>query len=409
MKMKKKRNVLSFGYRSSTGRTDSDPFKFHGSISQSAAFICGSEAWAKINQRLGTDLTQYLLTHCAVFTTAPPSCLVQICGVPVYDLVPVHTWSGFFLNSSNNVGALNMNQRIAIKNQSGVRKEAKNRGRRQANVKKTKYPVNARKRKREEGNAEEEDVRECYEHLSAKQRRIEIIKQDGDGGQSCVIENISPVQTELRHITPAPQHGLSSWKPSDQPPPRPSHCFISVLSMLYGSRGMKGFQLNRKLQGNDGESRRIQGTDVVRMVFGLKDKAQLSGSNSQNRKLPKRFFAMVPIFNLLLRHHRKCQYIHILSQKCAASVGEGDMASLLPSHCSSYRVYLFVRECVRFVIPNELWGSQHNMLQFLSRVKDFLRMGKFEKLSLAQIMWKIRVSDCHWLGQKKSEFCTGVF
>ncbi|XP_034158222.2 telomerase reverse transcriptase [Pangasianodon hypophthalmus] len=402
MKMKKKRNVLSFGYRSSTGRADSDPFKFHGSISQSAAFICGSEAWAKINQRLGTDLTQYLLTHCAVFITAPPTCLVQICGVPVYDLVPVHTWSGFFLNSRNKAGMLNRNQRIAIKYQSGVRKEAKKRRRRQANAKNAKNTVNVKKRKREEGKEEVENIRETHEELPAKQRRIEVIKQDSDVGESCIVENICPVQSEIPHISPAPKHGLSSWKPSDQPPPRPSHCFISVLSMLYGGRGMKGFLLNRKLQGHVGEARRIQGADVVRMVFCLKEKAQLSGSNSQNRKLPKRFFAMVPIFTLLLRRHRKCHYTHFLSQKCATSEGKGDMVSLLPSHCSSYRVYLFVRECVRFVIPDELWGSQHNMLQFLSRVKHFLRLGKFEKLSLAQVMWKIRVSDCRWLGHKKS-------
>ncbi|KAK3526473.1 hypothetical protein QTP70_029649, partial [Hemibagrus guttatus] len=395
MKMKKKRNVLSFGYRSSTGRGDSDPFKFHSSISQSAAFICGSEAWAKINQRLGTDLTQYLLTHCAIFTTAPPSCLVQICGVPVYDLVPVQTWSGFFLNSCNKTDMLNRNQRIAVKKQT----EVQNRRKRQANATDA---VNTKKRRREDGQEEEENIGESHEEEPpAKQRRTEIIKWESEVGRSCISEDICPVQSEIPDISPAPKHGLSSWKPCDQPPSRPSHCFISVLSMLYGGHGMKGFLLNRKLQGQVGGARRIQGADVVRMVFRLKDKAQLSASTSKNQKLPKRFFAMVPIFNTLLQRHRKCPYILFLSQKCATSEGKGDTASLLSSHCSSYRVYLFVRECVRFVIPDELWGSQHNMLHFLSRVKHFLRLGKFEKLSLAHIMWKIKVSDCHWLGNKK--------
>lgn len=408
MKIKKKRNVLSFGYRSSTVRTDLDPFKFHGSISQSAAFICGSEAWAKINQRLGTDLTQYLLTHCAVFTAAPPTCLVQICGVPVYDLVPVHTWSGFCLESCNEFRMLGRKQIIAINTHSGVRKNTKHKGRRQS-AKTTKNTVNNKKRKREEGKVEEGDIRECHEHLSAKQRHIESIIQDSDARKSSIIENTSTVQSESPHTSPAHKHGLSSWKPSDQPPNRPSHCFISVLSMLYGGLGMKGFLLNRKLKTHKGGARNIQGADVVRMVFGLKDKVQLSGSNSRKQKLPKRFFAMVPIFTLLLQRHKKCHYVQFLSQKCATSVGVGDMASLLPSHCSSYRVYLFVRECVRFVIPNELWGSQHNMLQFLSRVKHFLQLGKFEKLSLAEMMWKIRVSDCRWLGQKKCESYMGLF
>lgn len=397
MKMKKKRNVLSFGYRSSTARADSDPFKFHGSISQSAAFICGSEAWEKINQRLGTDLTQYLLSHCAVFTTAPPTCLVQICGVPVYDLVPVHTWSGFFLNSRNKAGMVNWNQRIAMKKQHGGKKEVQNRQSREVNAK------NTVKRKREE-----EDIREGYELVPAKRSCPEIIKADSDVVKSCTSENIDPVQSETSHINSAPKYGLSSWKPSDQPPPRPSHCFISVLSMLYGGHGMKGFLLNRKLQGHVGGARKLQGADVVRMVFCLKDKTHLSGSNPQIQKLPKRFFAMVPVFTLLLQRHRTCPYVHFLSQKCVVSEGKGDMAALLPSHCSSYRVYLFVRECVRFVVPDELWGSRHNMLQFMSRVKHFLRLGKFEKLSLAQVMWKIRVSDCRWPGQKKCESCVSV-
>lgn len=394
LRMKKKRNVLSFGYRFSSTRADSDPFKFHGSISQSAALICGSEAWAKINQRLGTDLTQYLLTHCAIYTTAPPTCLVQICGIPVYDLVPVHSWSGFALNSCDRPDTLNRNQRLGIRRQAGMRKEVRDKGKSQANAR-----TNTKKRKREE--VDRKNIGERREEHPVKHRRNNVIEQ---GRESfCINENTYPVQSETPDISPTPKHGLFSWKPCDLPQSRPSHCFISVLSMLYGGRGMKGFLLNRKWKEQEGRVRRIQGADVVRMIFRLKDQAQLLGPRAQNRKLPKRFFAMVPIFTLLLQRHRKCHYIYFLSQKCATSEGKGDMTSLLSSHCSSYRVYLFVRECVRFVIPHELWGSRHNMLQFLSRVKHFLRLGKLERVSLAQLMWKIRVRDCRWLGQKQRE------
>ncbi|TTZ70358.1 Telomerase reverse transcriptase [Bagarius yarrelli] len=395
MKMKKKRNVLSFGYRFSEGRADSDPFRFHGSISQSASFICGSEAWARINQRLGTDLTQYLLTHCAVFTTAPPSCLVQICGVPVYDLVLLPAWSGFFLNSSNKADLLNRNQRISLNNvtRTRMRKEVKMRSRANA-----KNEVNTKKRKREK---EEENIKESHEEHPTKKTLIEVLKQGIDVGESCSLKNIFSVQSK-NYISPALKHGLSSWKPCKQPPPRPSHCFIRVLSMLYGGNGLKGFLLNKNLQGQVG-TRPIQGADLIRMLFGLNVKSQLSGSTSQPRKLPKRFFSMVPIFTLLLQRHRKCPYMHFLSQNCATSEGKEDMAFLLSSHCSPYRVYLFVRACVHFVVPDEIWGSQHNMLQFLSRVKHFLQLGKFEKVSLAHVMWKIRASDCHWLGHKKRQ------
>ncbi|KAL7868907.1 hypothetical protein SRHO_G00102910 [Serrasalmus rhombeus] len=422
MKRKKKRNVLSFGYHYSNQRGDWDPFKFHGAVSQSAAFITGSELWAKINQRLGTEVTKYLLQECSVFVTAPPSCLVQFCGVPIYDLVPVRPWSGFFLTSgppvtcgSSRRGGHKPRARKTSKKRKNEERQSgsttcgpetkASKGRKTANTKKRQIDKveevaqdveSTRKRKRGGGDAKKKCI-DVTEHASSPPGEPPVETNGADSVQS---EWVGPVTSGTAPKGTTPKEGVSSWKPSDQPSPRPSHCSVRVLSMLYGGRGMKGFLLNRKIRGGVGGARRILGVELVRMIF-LQGDACLSGAEPKPRKLPKRFFGMVPLFSRLLRQHRKCPYAHFLRKKCSGGEGTEDLSSLLVSHCSFYRVYLFVRECVRYVVPLELWGSEQNLLNFLSCVKHFLRLGKFERLSLAQVMWRMKVSDCSWTGHKK--------
>ncbi|KAL0167183.1 hypothetical protein M9458_039027, partial [Cirrhinus mrigala] len=354
IKRKKLRNVLGFGYQCSDVTACSDPFRFHGDVSQTAASISTSELWKRINQRLGTEVTRYLLQDCAVFATVPPSCLLQVCGDPVYDLLLPRTWSGFFLDGGAAQTSFGMMRKTMRKKV--VRDDMK---------------IVSKKRAREEemdGKREDRPV--------VKRRRLTMDETDG------------PSNTRKPE-----SHGSRSWKPADQPPPRPSRCSIRVLSMLYGGRGFKGFLLNKKLKGGVGGARRLQGADLVRIIF-LQSESNVFDGQAKFRKLPKRFFAMVPLFARLLRQHRKCPYTLFLRRKCSVNSETEDMESLL-------KVYLFVRECLRYVVPEELWGSEENQLHFLYNVKNFLRLGKFERLPLIQLMWKMKVKACHWLGLEK--------
>ncbi len=101
LKRKKKRNVLAHGYNIlslAQEERDADHFKFQGDVTQSAAYIHGSDMWKKVTVRLGTDITRYLLESCSVFVAVPPSCVFQVCGSPVYDRVSMTTASpGFYL------------------------------------------------------------------------------------------------------------------------------------------------------------------------------------------------------------------------------------------------------------------------------------------------------------------------
>ncbi|XP_016376203.1 telomerase reverse transcriptase [Sinocyclocheilus rhinocerous] len=296
----------------------------------------------------------------------PPQQLREPAQVPH---TPVNsTWSGFFLDH----GATQTSYGVTRKTPVGVARKKVARD--------DKKIVSKKKRAREE---EMDDKRE--DRPVVKKRRLTMDETDGS----------------LNARNPE-SHGSRSWKPADQPPPRPSRCSIRVLSMLYGGRGLKGFLLNRKLKAGVGGARRLQGADLVRIIF-LQSESNVFDGQAKFRKLPKRFFAMVPLFARLLRQHRKCPYALFLRRKCSVNPETEDMESLLKSHLSPYRVYLFVRECLRYVVPEELWGSQENQLHFLSNVKNFLRLGKFERLPLVQLVWKMKVKACHWLGLKKRQ------
>lgn len=373
IKRKKLRNVLGFGYQCSDVTACSDPFRFHGDVSQTAASISTSELWKRINQRLGTEVTRYLLQDCAVFATVPPSCLLQVCGEPVYDLLLPRTWSGFFLDGG------------AAPTSFGVTRKTPAAAMRMKAVRDDKKIVSKKRAREEEIDGKRED------RPVVKRRRLTMDETDG-----------SP------NTRKPESHGSQSWKSADQPSPRPSRCSIRVLSMLYGGRGLKGFLLNRKLKGGVGGARRLQGADLVRIIF-LQSESNVFDGQAKFRKLPKRYFAMVPLFARLLRQHRKCPYTLFLRRKCSVNPETEDMESLLKSHSSPYRVYLFVRECLRYVVPEELWGSEENQLHFLSNVKNFLRLGKFERLPLIQLMWKMKVKACQWLGLKKRTSLTPLF
>uniref|UniRef100_A0A3Q3RT35 Telomerase reverse transcriptase n=1 Tax=Mastacembelus armatus TaxID=205130 RepID=A0A3Q3RT35_9TELE len=422
MKRKKKRNVLALGYNFlsvAQEDRDADHFKFQGDLTQSAAYIHGSDLWKKVAIRLGTDITRYLLESCSVFVAVPPSCVFQVCGIPVYDRVSMSsTFTGFCLrprSRTRNDAQFGRYQRSLMwKRRYGVKNLGKNRDRMDVRLK-------SKKRKRETDQKDEEEGMTC----SGKRRQVgqqeptQVIQQVcSETLEEELPMNVEPVlsvkplenagtgskQPVEIQTNMLPLEGGPSWRTGVFPPLPPSQCFIRTLGLLYGGRGMRGFLLNRKRRCADGP-RRLQEQDLIRIVF-FEGQAYLNGIERKPKKLPRRFFNMAPLFSQLLRQHRRCPYSRILQRMCPVveegDAGQGELSSLLPRHCAPHRVYLFVRECLLAVIPQELWGSDYNRLNFFVRVRGFLHSGKFERLSLAELMWKIKVNDCGWLKISKT-------
>ncbi|UZJ56496.1 hypothetical protein CBS101457_005816 [Exobasidium rhododendri] len=57
----------------------------------------------------------------------------------------------------------------------------------------------------------------------------------------------------------------------------------------------------------------------------------------------------------------------------------------------------FAQAVLRLVLPIELMGSHHNLRILLKNVDKFVRLRRYETLSLHQLCQGFRVLDCHWL------------
>ncbi|XP_029976645.1 telomerase reverse transcriptase [Salarias fasciatus] len=413
LKRKKKRNVLAHGYHFlslAQEDRDADTFKFQGDVTQSAAYIHGSDLWKRITIRLGTDITRYLLESCSVFVAVPPSCAFQVCGGPVHDRVSITTTpSGFCLQSKYRRHITMHRGLTTSKKGNTVENRVESRKKRRAAAR-----IEKKKRKREADQSDEATSRK-RRRVSYGKHGVEIQQEETQTKSACSTPSIKPVETSAVSFKPsveaaaaaAAQHvveGGPSWRSGIFPPLPPSHCFIRTLGLLYGGRGLRGFLLNRKKKTADGTAR-LQGKDLIRIVF-FEGLAYLNGLQRKPKKPPRRFFNMIPLFNQLLKWHKMCPYSKILQRFCPVvkdhSASQAEMNSLLPLHCAPHRVYLFVRECLSAVIPQELWGSDHNRINFFVKVKGFLHSGKFERLSLAELMWKMKVNDCDWTKLSKT-------
>jgi len=75
---------------------------------------------------------------------------------------------------------------------------------------------------------------------------------------------------------------------------------------------------------------------------------------------------------------------------------------LLEQHCSQRTVFLFVRACSLRVIPTELFGSAANRNHFFQNIQKFIKMGRYEQLSLGCLMRSVRVTHCRWMKEIRS-------
>ncbi|SCZ90544.1 BZ3500_MvSof-1268-A1-R1_Chr9g10875 [Microbotryum saponariae] len=65
--------------------------------------------------------------------------------------------------------------------------------------------------------------------------------------------------------------------------------------------------------------------------------------------------------------------------------------------CSTYEVICYVTAVVRDTIPRDFWGSKSNENLVLKHAGEFLRLRRFETMSLHTLLQGLCVADCDWL------------
>ncbi|KAH3716235.1 hypothetical protein DPMN_058954 [Dreissena polymorpha] len=74
-----------------------------------------------------------------------------------------------------------------------------------------------------------------------------------------------------------------------------------------------------------------------------------------------------------------------------------NISKLLQGHHHHRQVYLFVRACIRRMFPEELIGGRHNRKVLLKNISKVISLGKYDKMSLGQLMSGIKTKNVQWL------------
>uniref|UniRef100_A0A4X2M492 Telomerase reverse transcriptase n=1 Tax=Vombatus ursinus TaxID=29139 RepID=A0A4X2M492_VOMUR len=244
--------------------------------------------------------------------------------------------------------------------------------------------------------------------------------------------------------------------PGNEPPKKlrsasGSIVYINRKRFLYSARNFReclptSFLLNHLHDSLSGGQRLVETIFLSSHLFEQKGDPQQQRTPWKKRRLPKRYWQMRHLFKELIKNHRRCPYFMLLKKNCplrfsaakpscsltdpvpgkeaalfsrisektqpgSRTVGKtvfpgeggGDVLQLLSSHSSPWQVYMFLRECLHRLVPAELWGSTHNKCRFFKNVRKFLTLGKHDKFSLRELMWKMRVKDCTWVALVKGD------
>uniref|UniRef100_A0A8C3LNU6 Telomerase reverse transcriptase n=1 Tax=Chrysolophus pictus TaxID=9089 RepID=A0A8C3LNU6_CHRPC len=206
-----------------------------------------------------------------------------------------------------------------------------------------------------------------------------------------------------------------------------------LYSRSYQEYFPKSFILSR-LQGCQAGGRQLIET-IFLSQNPLKEKQNQSLTQQKWRKkrLPKRYWQMREIFQKLLKNHEKCPYLVFLRKNCPVLLSEAclkktelTLQAALPGEAKVHKhtehgeestegtaLYSFHTPPLMPVCGQTEREEQHpaegsdpllrellrhhNKCRFFKNVKAFISMGKYAKLSLQQLMWKMRVNDCVWL------------
>nr|BAE21838.1 unnamed protein product [Mus musculus] len=423
------RNVLAFGFELLNEARGGPPMAFTSSVrsylpNTVIETLRVSGAWMLLLSRVGDDLLVYLLAHCALYLLVPPSCAYQVCGSPLYQIcATTDIWPSVSASyrPTRPVGRNFTNLRFLQQIKSSSRQEAAkplalpSRGtKRHLSLTSTSVPSAKKARCYPVPRVEEGPHRQVLPTPSGKSwvpspaRSPEVPTAEKDLSSKGKVSDLSLSGSVCCKHKPSSTSLLS--------PPRQNafqlRPFIETRHFLY-SRGDGQERLNpsfllSNLQPNLTGARRL-----VEIIF-LGSRPRTSGPLCRTHRLSRRYWQMRPLFQQLLVNHAECQYVRLLRSHCrfrtanqqvtdALNTSPPHLMDLLRLHSSPWQVYGFLRACLCKVVSASLWGTRHNERRFFKNLKKFISLGKYGKLSLQELMWKMKVEDCHWLRSSPGE------
>lgn len=428
------RNVLAFGFALLSGNQGGAPMAFTTSVrsylpNSVTENLRISRAWMLLLSRVGDDLLVYLLTRCALYLLVPPTCAYQVCGLPLYQIhCTADTWPSvpprYRLTRPAGRNFTHLESTHPVKNSSYRYQEA---------WKPLTLPSRGMKRSLGITNRSVPSSKKARCNLALRQEKgpdKQAVPTPSDKtrvprpAEFPAVPTSRATKGDLSSRGKAPGLSLSGsvfckhkrsstslQSPLCQNAFQP-RSFIETKRFLYSRVGGQerlnpSFLLNN-LQPSLSGARRL-----VEIIF-LGSRPRTSGPLCRTRRLPRRYWQMRPLFQQLLVNHSRCSYVRLLRSHCrfrtaahqvagALNTNPPHLINLLRLHSSPWQVYGFLRACIRKLVPSGLWGTRHNKRHFFKNVKQFISLGKYGKLSLQELMWKMKVEDCPWLRSNPGE------
>ncbi|KAK0344893.1 Telomerase reverse transcriptase [Friedmanniomyces endolithicus] len=127
------------------------------------------------------------------------------------------------------------------------------------------------------------------------------------------------------------------------------------------------------------------------------------GMQSKPSHLPKRLRgAAFRLVQSIRRRHMRCPYHALLQHYCPRRVsGQAAESSSIRNASTPVEVSAFCRAVVLHVFPNALWGSTaagaHNRTLLLRKVDQFVRLRRYETMSVHDVLQGVKIRDVDWL------------
>ncbi|XP_006872442.1 PREDICTED: telomerase reverse transcriptase isoform X2 [Chrysochloris asiatica] len=406
------RNVLSFGFALLDEACGEPPIAFTTSVrsylpNTVTDSLRGSRAWGLLLQRLGDDVLGHLLARCALYLLVAPSCAYQVCGSPLYELC-ARAADGWEPGPGPGRGTL---RRTA----GGIRRRHPSpdcTGEQQPLAKRPRCGPDLKPGQTPQSRVEE---KASCAPLGGTCGQSDSDSHTMTSGQRNTAEVMSSWgELSGTHLSNTVRTGVHRPRPSSIKllPSRRPQIYVETKRFLYCPGNKE--QLPRAFPLSSLQASLNGARSLLETIFLGTTRA---GRRTPPRRLPPRYWRMRPLFQELLGNHARCPYGALLRMHCprrgsatatparsrGAGIGTLDqdagqhVVQLLRQHSSPWQVYMFVRACLHRLVPAGLWGSSHNKCRFLRNVKKLVSLGKHAKLSLQELMWKMKVQDCEWL------------
>ena len=336
--------------------------------------------WSLLLERVGDVILSYLIENCTIFVFVSNSCYLQISGVPLQDVV---TKNRHAINSRSNYNLKSKQSRskfTSIKNRKSL---------------------------------ERIDTMECRGDISALKSMDyqNVFKKCGSSnvtGEQDKPNNVAicgpefPKGAKRRRRKKANSEELKDYKVFDE------NITVDKNKFLY-CREQPNWSVSRCVLNNLVLRDDLIPSNIKHVLM----KIQLFQSSPSNHKhnfdlSDSNFAKLHVLFSTLLRRHGRGKYKHYFNHSvrhkemhlAISDLRQQDASvtlnSLLLHHVPQWRVYLFVKLCITNVVPYELFGNQSNRITFQKNVKQIIFSGRFETISLGQLMQGIK-SKCEWL------------